>query len=105
MPRAASTHPSGYMKIDFCSHDCAAMAHRKEHPSRTAIIARARKFRKMVCDECGGTNRLAIHHLDGNEESNAPENLKTLCCSCHIKAHEIWQFTSNWKVKEGGLKV
>jgi hypothetical protein len=71
------------------------MAKRKENPSRTAIIARARKYRKPFCEECGGTSRLAIHHIDGDEKNNSLENLKTLCCSCHIKSHT--KTDPNWE--------
>jgi 5-methylcytosine-specific restriction endonuclease McrA len=39
----------------------------------------------MQCIVCGESmpNTFETHHLDGNEKNNDPENLATLCASCH----------------------
>ncbi len=51
--------------------------------------------RKGACEQCGLTNMLHIqmfgcqlyaHHLNGKKEC-APEDIQTLCCSCHSKLH------------------
>ena len=41
------------------------------------------------CEICSNThNRLEVHHIDGNHyTNNEPENLMTLCPSCHKKEH------------------
>ena len=38
--------------------------------------------RCVVCAE-SMPNTLDTHHLDGNDNNNDPENLVTLCASCH----------------------
>lgn len=40
------------------------------------------------CVECGSDHRLHVHHLD-NSNNHALDNLKTLCASCHRKAHPL----------------
>lgn len=56
-----------------------------------ATTARARKLvkacRKETCENCGGAERLHIHHLDLDPWNCAPENLKTLCEPCHKAWH------------------
>ena len=44
----------------------------------------------FACTDCGKeypTFRIAVHHRDTNKKNNTMENLITLCCSCHAKAH------------------
>ena len=41
----------------------------------------------MVCEKCGSTKFLCIHHIDENRHNNALENLQCLCKSCHQKLH------------------
>jgi len=51
-----------------------------------------------ICTTCGSTRRLAVHHINYIKEDLGPENLVTLCPSCHGKAHydrEDW---------DGGLR-
>ena len=38
-----------------------------------------------TCQECGKTDDLEVHHIDGNRLNNDPENLLTLCKKCHRK--------------------
>lgn len=44
------------------------------------------------CRECGKAGRLEVHHLLHLDSggTNALENLRTLCRSCHIEAHKRW---------------
>lgn len=35
------------------------------------------------CSNCGTTERLSVHHRDGNHENNDIKNLVWLCYSCH----------------------
>jgi len=59
-----------------------------------------RKIKKLIkerdnytCQECGkqfkGKNQLDVHHIDYNKKNSKPENLITLCKSCHGKTKFI----------------
>lgn len=39
------------------------------------------------CQICGAVKMLLIHHIDGNKQNSASENLITWCFSCHSKYH------------------
>lgn len=47
----------------------------------------ARKLRKDSCEQCGATENLQTHHRDEALSNNSPENIQTLCASCHTKHH------------------
>jgi len=40
----------------------------------------------LIHKRCGST-RLTIHHIDHNPYNNDPNNLQTLCATCHINIH------------------
>lgn len=49
-----------------------------------------------LCQKCDKTQeqefdirneKLHTHHKDFNKSNNKPENVITLCCSCHLKLH------------------
>lgn len=42
---------------------------------------------ELVCFECGSTEDLVIHHIDGDHMNNNGANLVCLCRSCHTKLH------------------
>ena len=41
----------------------------------------------QVCGKSGNGKRLAVHHIDYDKENCKPENLITLCTSCHTKTN------------------
>lgn len=45
------------------------------------------KYKKENCEICGCVTDLEVHHIDKNHENNDPENLMTLCESCHQLVH------------------
>jgi len=51
-----------------------------------------REYRQVVekesCVRCGVTERLAIHHLNGDHYDNRVENLQVLCLPCHSSVHK-----------------
>jgi hypothetical protein len=40
-----------------------------------------------ACELCGSKLRLGLHHRDNDRTNNSPENLQTLCPSCHTSLH------------------
>lgn len=48
--------------------------------------------RPPVCEWCGDTERVQIHHIDHDRENNAIENLMWLCQSCNLLEARINQF-------------
>ena len=40
------------------------------------------------CQDCGSQESLHVHHL-GDTHNHAPDNLLTLCASCHHKRHPV----------------
>jgi endogenous inhibitor of DNA gyrase (YacG/DUF329 family) len=42
---------------------------------------------KIACEICGSQSRLGLHHKDRNRTNNSPENLQTLCPTCHTRLH------------------
>lgn len=78
-----------FKRRKYCDQKCMGLGHRKETPTISALWKRANRFIKDKCDMCGTTENLDTHHKDLNPKNNEPENLMTLCDSCHTKWH--WQ--------------
>ena len=58
--------------------------------------------RIRLCERCGRTDNLWVHHKDGNRKNNKLENLMVVCPSCHAKIHEhIKNITDNYLRKAG----
>ena len=50
-------------------------------------ISRYQKYIKSSCEICGTTKDLEVHHKDKNHSNNNPNNLMTVCSSCHQQIH------------------
>ncbi|TXH49332.1 MAG: hypothetical protein E6Q97_22880 [Desulfurellales bacterium] len=48
-----------------------------------------------MCEIIPPKKQLHVHHRDGDMHNNSPENLQTLCMSCHMKTH--------WKQRKSSL--
>ncbi len=61
----------------------------KENPTdKSTFHQRARKYKKEFCERCLKKDvKTHVHHLNGNIKNNDPENLITVCCSCHSIIH------------------
>lgn len=70
----------------FCSLSC-ANSQTKGGVSRSASHVQARKHLRGSCESCGSTQALHVHHCDENWSNNSPDNLQTLCRSCHRSWH------------------
>lgn len=73
----------------FCDLRCMGLHKTKPPTVKHRIYCQASKAipLKANCERCGGTARLGRHHLNQNPTDNRPENVQTLCASCHTKWH------------------
>lgn len=49
--------------------------------------SRYQKYIKSSCEICEATKDLEVHHKDKNHSNNNPNNLMTVCSSCHQRVH------------------
>lgn len=73
-----------FLSRKTCSQSC---GNTKQTVKKDTLHWRARKHKKLNCEECGTANDLHVHHVDRNPANNDPANLMTLCSSCHLKLH------------------
>jgi hypothetical protein len=85
-----------WAKRKYCSKNCNYL--RDEGKDKSGFHTKARKFIKQNCESCGSDKKLDVHHIDHNWKNNAPENLKTLCRSCHMKLH--WEIRKQLNLSE-----
>lgn len=76
-----------FIKRKCCNRSCMANAMAKPVVGRRGHQCRARKHRGSRCEQCGGTENLSINHKNRDWSDDRPENLETLCISCHMKKH------------------
>jgi DNA-directed RNA polymerase subunit RPC12/RpoP len=84
-----------FLRRVFCNRSCMALGYVNPARLKGAWYQEARKLRGKSCENCGGARLLAAHHVDGNWKNNSPENIQTLCVSCHAIHHH--------RVKRAGL--
>lgn len=68
----------------YCTLSC---ANTKPSPGKSAYHKRARACLKNQCERCGTMQKLGVHHKDRDVTNNSPENLQTLCPTCHASLH------------------
>lgn len=49
--------------------------------------AKARRYKKDYCERCGSKENLLAHHKNKDQSDNRPENIETLCKTCHNQHH------------------
>jgi hypothetical protein len=76
-----------FLRRKFCDRRCMAVAMIKDEVGDAALHLRARCLCGSSCERCGTTDKLSVHHIDGDPSNNDPSNLMTLCGSCHTKWH------------------
>lgn len=86
---------AAFMRRKYCSRVCMRKAfvrtdgqqlYGDAHASARAITYLL-EGREKVCEICGSTKSIDVHHRDGNHNNNAAENLMVVCRSCHMKIH------------------
>lgn len=80
---------SCFKRRKFCNAACMGLSKIKEPTNKSAIYRAARRAvpLKSACELCGTKENLGRHHLNENPRDNRPENVKTLCATCHTKWH------------------
>ena len=72
----------------FCDQRCMALNMQKDVcTSESHSRVKASRTASSNCELCGAAGRLHVHHVDNNPLNNSPDNLRTLCPSCHRKCH------------------
>ena len=86
-----------FLNRKFCDRRCMALNMEGKIKVLTPQSSRNQATKKMkaACEDCGGCHRMAVHHVDGNPLNNDPQNLRTLCASCHMRTHwREWRATT-----------
>ena len=85
-----------FLRRKYCNLDCMRKAfitsqktNQKYAPAH--LTARGQVYlkeqRMKVCEICGSTKNIDVHHKDGNYQNNSSENLMIVCRSCHMMLH------------------
>lgn len=74
------------MKRAFVKKDATNQNWGESHHSARKIVYLI-EDREKVCEICGSTKNVDIHHKDGNHHNNESDNLMLVCRSCHMKLH------------------
>lgn len=48
-----------------------------------------RDYVSDICEVCGSSGRIEVHHVDKNPHNNEHNNLECLCSSCHQHLHAV----------------
>ena len=80
---------SAFNKRKYCSRSC---GNTRVVLTKHGYSWRARKHLKPSCEACGWPHKrsLVAHHVDQDITNNAPENIQTLCKTCH----DFWHATA-----------
>lgn len=85
-----------FSKRKYCDMECmrkAFIADNKtnqkyspaHHTARMQVYLK--EGRKRICEICGSTKNIDVHHIDKNYNNNSSDNLMIVCRSCHMKIH------------------
>lgn len=78
---------TAFLRRKYCDQACMARGYVKDAPSDSALLKRVTKYRATSCEACGSLKHLGAHHIDQNLRNDSPENIQTLCASCHTTHH------------------
>ena len=88
---------NAFLLRKYCDRECMKKAfvkvgsdanqlYRSAHHT-ASLLAYSILGKEKVCEKCGSTQSIDVHHIDGNYNNNTPENIMILCRSCHMKEH------------------
>lgn len=86
--QAMTGHPASRQNgLNNYHHIQAYSGPNNAYRSHGLTVGRAayRKQRQPSCQHCGTTQHLGVHHKNHDHYDNRPENLETLCNSCHMR--------------------
>lgn len=67
-----------------------------------------RRFVEPVCNDCGytdeNTSMFDVHHIDHDRSNNSPDNLVSLCPTCHRRRHIADRVTPPALTGAGGVR-
>ena len=72
----------------YCDRQCKGAAQANARLSHWTARKLARSLMGDTCTRCGTSEGLQAHHTDGDVRHNTPDNIDTLCISCH----QIWHW-------------
>ena len=87
---------SVFMRRKYCGVECMRRAFVKKDGSEQNYGEAHHSARKItylimnkqkVCEICGETKNIDVHHKDYNYNNNSPQNLMLVCRRCHLKLH------------------
>ena len=96
LPNGEKECIQSFLHRKYCDRECMRKAFVKKDATKQKwgeAHGSARKIayliegREKFCEICGTTKSIDIHHKDGNPYNNAPDNLVSVCRSCHMKLH------------------
>ena len=95
MTNGKGGRPNGFTALDFdlldynfeSREDANTSAGEDGLLTKSAYSKRARKYKKTSCEACGSKKKMVTHHIDQERTNNEPDNIQTLCKTCHDFFH------------------
>lgn len=87
---------SAFKRRKYCDRECMKRAFVRKDASGQAVRNSRRsagmieyliKGKEKVCEVCGSTTNIDVHHKDSNPNNNDENNLLLVCRRCHMKIH------------------
>lgn len=78
---------AAFLRRVYCDRECMKAAYVSDMSQPGSKRRRVTPFRGTTCESCGATSNLHAHHIDENLDNDSPENIQTLCGSCHATHH------------------
>lgn len=81
-----------FSRRKYCSRECMSAGFSGVRRGDSQNVRTSRMWARQdgltdSCADCGKQEKLDVHHIDENPLNNAPENLVSLCRSCHLQRH------------------